>query len=170
MSDWQARIDDAESEREVVAIARDYTGKITREIACDGNVVVTDAKCKIVFRRIRPGVLEIQIAGIDDGQFGTALIDEVLVALVREGPLELFIDASDASMPAVSVAKGWTNFFAFNRKSLKRVRILVGSKAVALTMEIVRYLSDTGDLIRIYSDRELYDAQGRAEVVSFGKA
>ncbi len=138
------------------------TGKITREIASDGSVVVTDARCKIVFRRIRPKAVEIQIAGIDNGQFGTAMIDEVAVALLRERPLELFIDASDASMPAVSVAKGWTHFFALNRDSLKRVRILVGSRALELTMEIVRHLSDTGHLMQIYSDRELYEARKAA--------
>src|SRR5260221_11794457 len=138
------------------------TGKITREIASDGSVVVTDARCKIVFRRIRPKAVEIQIAGIDNGQFGTAMIDEVAVALLRERPLELFIDASDASMPAVSVANAGTHFFALNRDSLKRVRILVGSRALELTMEIVRHLSDTGHLMQIYSDRELYEARKAA--------
>jgi hypothetical protein len=138
------------------------TDKITREISPDGSVVVADSRCKVVFRRIRRGVLEIRIAGVDNGQFGTAVIDEVTVALLRERPLELFIDAGEASIPAVSVAKGWTHFFALNRDYLKRVRILVGSKAVALTMEIVRHLSDTGDLVQIYSDRELYDARKAA--------
>lgn len=133
--------------------------KVTREIAQDGSVVVSDARCRIVFRRIRPGVLEIQIAGTDNGQFGTAMIDEVAVALMRERPLELFVDASNASMPAVSVAKGWIHFFALNHKNLKRVRILAGSKEVTLTMQIVRHLSDTGNLLHIYSDREIYDAR-----------
>jgi hypothetical protein len=134
-------------------------GKITREIAEDGSVVISDARCKVVFRRIRPGALEIEIAGTDNGQFGTVMIDEVALALVRERPLELFIDAGDASMPAVSVAKGWTDFFSLNQESFKRVRILAGSKAVALTMKIVQHLSDTGDLMHIYSDRELYEAR-----------
>ena len=60
------------------------------------------------------------------------------------------------------MASGWGDFFALNRKNLKRVRILVGSKAVALTMEIVRHLSNTGDLVQIYSERELYDARKAA--------
>ncbi len=137
-------------------------GKVTREIAEDGTVVVSDERCSVVFRRIRPGVVEIRIAGVDNGQFGTAMFDEVALALMRERSLELFVDASDASMPAVSVTKGWSQFFALNRKDLKRVSILVGSKAVALTMEIVRHLSKTGDLMRIYSDRELYDARKAA--------
>ncbi len=142
------------------------TGKITREISSDGSVVLSDAKCRIVFRRIRPSALEIRIDGVDNGQFGTALIDEVAVALIRERPIELFIDASDAFMPAVSVAKGWSHFFALNKEHLKRVRILVTSKAVSLTMEIVRHLSDTGHLMHIYSDREVYDARKESPAVS----
>jgi len=134
-------------------------GKITREIAEDGTVVVSDERCRVVFRRIRPGALEIRIAGTDSGQFGTAIFDEVALALMRERSLELFVDAADASMPAVSVTQGWSHFFALNRPNLKRVRILAGSKAVALTMEIVRHLSGIGDLMHIYSDRQIYDAR-----------
>jgi hypothetical protein len=59
----------------------------------------------------------------------------------------------------VSVTRGWSDFLARNRNDLKRVRILVGSKAVALAMEIVRHLSKTADLMHIYSDRETYDAR-----------
>jgi hypothetical protein len=134
------------------------TSKIAREVAQDGSVVVRDERCSIVFRRIRPGALEVHITGTDNGQFGTALIDEIAAALARERPLELFVDAGEASMPAVSVRQ-WSHFFALNRDNLRHVRILVGSKAVALTMEIVRHLSKTGDLIRIYTERERYDAR-----------
>lgn len=136
--------------------------KITREIDPNGSIVISDRQCKFVFRRLRAGVLEIQIIGCDNGQFGTAMIDEVAVALLREGSLELFVDASDASMPAVSVSNAWAQFFSLNRASLKRVRILVRSKGVALTMQIVRHLSNVGDLIQIYSDREPYEARKAA--------
>lgn len=134
------------------------TSKIAREVAQDGSVVVRDARCSIVFRRLRPGALEVRITGTDNGQFGDAVINEIALAIARERPLELFVDAGEASMPAVSVRQ-WSHFFALHRENLKHVRILVGSKAVALTMEIVRHLSKTGDLIRIYSERERYDAR-----------
>jgi len=134
-------------------------GKITREIAADGTIIVNDERCRVAFRRIRPRALEIQIAGNDNGQFGTAVLDEIALALMRERSLELFVDASDASIPPVSVTRDWSDFLARNRSGLKRVRILVGSKAVALAMEIVRHLSQTGDLMHIYSDREAYDAR-----------
>jgi len=133
--------------------------RITREIARDGSVVISDAQCRFVFRRLRPGILEIQLFGIDHGQFGTAALDELAVALLREQSLELYVDASQGSIPSVSVSRMWARFFENNRKSLKRVRILASSKPMALTMAIIQQLSNTGYLLQIYSDRELYETR-----------
>ena len=62
-------------------------------------------------------------------------------------------------MPAVSVSQDWTRFIALNQKDLKRVSVLVSSKSVALTMAIAQHLSNTGKLMQIYSDRELYESR-----------
>jgi hypothetical protein len=132
---------------------------IVREISRDGSVVIRDARCTFVFRRLRAGVLEIEIVGADNGQFGTATIDEVALALIRERSLELFVDMSGGSMPSVSVSSAWTRFFELKRDSFKRVTILAASRGVALTMAIVRHLSNTGDLMQILSDREIYEAR-----------
>jgi hypothetical protein len=131
----------------------------TREMQADGTVVIGDARCKFTFRRYGRGVLEMVIAGTDTGQFGTAAIDEVSVALMSERPLELFVDASEAAMPAVNVSQQWTRFIALNQKDFKRVSVLVGSRAVELTMAIAQHLSQTGKLMQIYSDEELYEAR-----------
>ena len=101
-------------------------------------------------------MLDITIAGTDTGQFGTATLDEIAVALVRERPLELFVDASEASMPTVGVSRDWTRFFTLNRENLKRVSVLVSSKSVELTIAIAQHLSQTGKLIQIYSDSEIF--------------
>jgi hypothetical protein len=135
---------------------------VTREIKGDGSVVVRDARCTFTFRRIGRGVMELSIAGIDNGQLGTAPLDELSMALVRERPLELFVDATEASMPAVSVSREWTRFFALNQKDLKRVSVLVSSKSVELTIAIAKHLSETGKLIQIYSDQQLYESRKAA--------
>ncbi|MDQ3026960.1 MAG: hypothetical protein M3R58_10730 [Pseudomonadota bacterium] len=106
--------------------------------------VIRDDRCTFAFNRIAPGALEIVIDGIDTGQFGTAPLDEISMALVRERPLELFVDATRASMPAVTVSKEWTRYFALNQKDLVRVSVR------------------TGKLIQIYSDSELYEARKTA--------
>jgi hypothetical protein len=130
---------------------------LSRRLEPDGTVVLADDRCAFRYSRPRPGVLEIRIAGSDAGQFGTATLDEIAMALVRERPLELFVDAAEASMPAVPVSQAWTRFIALNQKDLSRVSVLVSSKSVALTMAIAQHLSNTGKLMQIYSDRELYD-------------
>lgn len=132
---------------------------VTRNLMLDGTVVLRSERCTFHFRRPRAGALEIRIQGVDNGQFGTATLDEIALALVRERPLELFVDASAASMPPVSVSQEWTRFFSLNQKDLKRVSVLVSSKTVELTMAIAQHLSQTGKLIQIYTDAELYEAR-----------
>jgi hypothetical protein len=131
---------------------------IRREILPGGAVVLHDERCRFTFKAA-PGVLEIAIEGVDRGQFGSAPLDEIARALVRDRPLELFIDASAASMPVVEVSREWTRFFALNRQDLERVSVLVGSKAVELTVAIAQHLSRTGKLIQIYSDRQVFEAR-----------
>ena len=130
---------------------------LSRKLESDGTIVISDERCAFRYSRPRAGVLEIRIAGADSGQFGTATLDEIAMALVRERPLELFVDAAEASMPAVAVSQDWTRFIALNQNDLKRVSVLVSSKSVALTMAIAQHLSSTGKLMQVYSDRELYD-------------
>ena len=134
------------------------TTALKRELQPDGSVLLSDARCS--FRFTRDGaVMEIVIEGVDRGQLGDAPLDEIALALVREGPLELFVDATRASMPTVEVSRQWTRFFSLNRERLKRVSILVGSKPVELTVAIAQHLSQTGNLIQIYSDEAIYAAR-----------
>lgn len=135
------------------------TTAVSRELAADGTVVLRAGRGSYHYRRLRPGVLEVRIEGLDSGQFGTAALDEIAMALVRERPLEIYVDASAASMPAVSVSREWARFFALNQADLKRVSVLVTSKTVELTVAIAQHLSKTGRLIQIYSDPELFEAR-----------
>ncbi len=132
---------------------------VRREMGDDGRITLADAKCRFSFARPREGALEITIEGVDRGQFGTAPLDEIARAIIRERPLELFVDATRASMPAVGVSREWTRFFALNQKDLKRVSVLVSDKSVKLTIAIAQHLSQTGKLIQIYTDAELYAAR-----------
>lgn len=76
---------------------------------------------------------------------------------IAPATLEVVIDGVD--MPAVSVSREWSRFFALNQKDLKRVSVLVGSKGVELTVAIAQHLSQTGKLIQLYSDAELYESR-----------
>jgi hypothetical protein len=134
-------------------------GQIQRQELPDGQVQLADSACTFAFRRLRRGALLVTITGHDRGQFGTRSLDEIRLELLRHRPLELFIDASGALGATARVSQEWTQFFALNREQLKRVSVLVGSKAVHLTVAIAQHLSRTGNLIQIYSDPEIFVAQ-----------
>jgi len=130
--------------------------EIKRELLSGGDVRLSAGDCTFFYHRPRLGVLHVTISGYDTGQFGTSTLDEINNAINREGAIELFVDAREAYGAAVSVSDEWTRFFSLNRENLKRVHILVGSKAVYLTVAIAQHLSRTGNLIQIYSDSDLF--------------
>ena len=132
--------------------------EVKKEIFGDG-VRLSAGNCTFTFRRPRPGVLHVVIIGMDSGQFGTTTLDEFRAEIARHRPVELYIDAREATGAAVSVSDEWTKFFASHRADLSRVHVLVGSKVVQLTVAIAQHLSRTGNLIQIYSDPELFDSR-----------
>lgn len=132
---------------------------LNRTVQPDGSIVLSAGNCRFVFRRPKAHVIEVTISGVDNGQFGTSTLDELRLAIMRERPLEIFIDAREAMAPAVGVSEDWTRFFSEHRNELKRVSVLVGSKVVELTIAIAQHLSRTGQLIQIYSDPEIFDQQ-----------
>lgn len=129
---------------------------VKRENLPDGSVRLSAGDCSFVYRRPKPGVLLVTITGHDKGQFGTATLDEIRAEISRERTIKLFVDTSEAFGAASSVSDAWTRFFSLNREHLSRVYILVGSKMVHLTVAISRHLSQTGNLIQIYSDPEQF--------------
>jgi hypothetical protein len=130
---------------------------VTRELLPGGIVRLISDQATFEFARPRPGRLLVTITGMDKGQFGPSTLDEITVALEREGSLELFIDAREAVGAVASVSDEWTRFFSIQRNRLRRVHVLAGSKAVKLTVDIAQHLSRTGDLIQIYSDPQIFD-------------
>lgn len=130
---------------------------VTRETLADGQLRLTAGSCTFVFRRLPAARLLVMISGFDRGQFGTATLDEIRLEILRNKPLELFIDARDATGAAVSVSDEWTRFFSQNREHLTRVSVLVTSKVMNLTVAIAQHLSRTGNLIQIYSDPAVFD-------------
>ncbi|MTV38919.1 hypothetical protein [Duganella radicis] len=123
----------------------------------DGSTVLKSGSGTFCFRRLTPGALLVTITGNDQGQFGTAALDEIRLEILRHGKLELLVDAEHAELVTVEVSQEWTRFFAITREQLKRVSVLTGSKLINLTVAIAQHLSQTGNLIQIYSDRSLFE-------------
>ena len=131
---------------------------ITEQTLPGNRLQLSVPGCSVIYERVRPGVLLVSISGNDKGDFGTRVLDEIRLELLRHHPLELLVDASAVVGVALSVSNEWTQFFALNRATLKRVSVLVGSKAVELTVAIAQHLSDTGRLVQIYSDPAVFAA------------
>ena len=135
---------------------------VERQTLPDGRLRLAAGKGSFTYERLQPGVLLVTVEGMDMGQFGTAALDEIRLEMLRQRPVELFVDAQAAVAVSVDVSREWTQFFSLNREHLKRVSVLAGSKAIELTIAIAQHLSQTGNLIQIYSDRELFHARVQA--------
>ena len=129
---------------------------VKREVLERGVIKLSAGECTFTFEQPRPGLLLVTIIGHDRGELGSSTVDEILLAIGRGGPLELFVDASRATGVAVTVSDEWTRFFATNRDRLKRVHILVTSEFVHLPISIAQHLSRTGDLIKIHTDTQRF--------------
>lgn len=130
-----------------------------RESIENGATRLTTDGCSFTYWKFRPGVLLMQIAGDDMGLFGTATQDEAERAFRRfGGPLELYVEATEAIPPATTVMEDWIAWFAVNRQRLKRVLMLIRpeDKVLHLTIEITRHLSRTGNLIEVCLDSEKF--------------
>jgi hypothetical protein len=136
--------------------------RYTRTILPDGSIRLATTQCSFTFSRPRPGVLFVTVTGHDVGAFGTATLDEITSALNRERPITLFIDTRAAQSVAPVVRDDWTRFFSSNRSSLLGVNVLTDSKAVHLSVAVAQHFSDTGNLIRLYSRAETFEAKLRS--------
>ena len=132
---------------------------VNRQLLPDGRTQLSAGAAEFMFERLRPGTVIVTVTGIDNGQFGTATLDEIRLEMLRHRPVELFVDAKAAVAVSVQVSREWTQFFSLNRDHLKRVSVLVGSKAIELTVAIAQHLSQTGNLIQIYTDADLFAAR-----------
>lgn len=129
---------------------------IRREVARDGALRLSNDRCAYMIRRLRPGAVLMTITGHDGGEFGEAPLDEVRAEIARFGPLTLFINLRDVTAAGASVSDVWTAFFAGGAQRLKRVRILVGSRLIQLTVALSKEVSRTGQLIQIDTDLDAF--------------
>jgi hypothetical protein len=132
---------------------------ILRSVQPDGRVRLATQQGSFTFARPRPGVLFVTITGHDGGEFGSAALDEITQVLNRERPITLFVDTREAISVSPSVRNDWTRFFSSNRAHLSAVHVLTSSKAVHLSVAVAQHFSDTGNLIRLYSKAEVFEAK-----------
>jgi hypothetical protein len=131
---------------------------LRRDVRPDASVLLSDGACEFEYRRPRAGLVVVRISGIDKGHLGQGPMHELNDDLRLNAPLDVFVDARDARMPAVAAQEAWTAWFKRHRGALAGVHMLVTGKYMHFTVEVVKLLSHTGELIRIYLDAELFEA------------
>jgi hypothetical protein len=117
-----------------------------------GDVRFRTADATTVVTQVAPSVLLLTLTGHDTGGFGDLVFDELARHIARHGRIEIFVDTRDAFNATTTVSSQWSAWFQTHRGSLKQVSVLVTSKFVQLTAEVMKLFSRTGELMRIYTD------------------
>jgi hypothetical protein len=121
------------------------------------EVAFRSEHCTLIIRRPVARVVTVAFIGNDVGQFGDAPLQELAHDLGEPGGLELFIDARGAVAATMDVSSEWALWLAQNRRSFRHVSMLTGSRFIQLSAAFVRKFADLGDLMRIYTDPDVFE-------------
>lgn len=121
-----------------------------------GSSEISTPQCKILCLRPRPGVAVVQIIGIACGSLYEALFNHLEPDLVSDAPVELFVDTRSANGSAINIVD-WVNFISQDHGLFECVHVLVASTVISLSVNIIKHLSRTGDLIQIYTEPATYN-------------
>jgi hypothetical protein len=128
------------------------TAMVRRQVRDDGAVALVSEDATLVVHRLGAGVVLVELIGHDLGQFGDAPFAELGAELARHGRIEVFVDTRRAHNASGPVTAQWGTWIHANRAALARMSVLVGSKYVEMTAELVRFFSRVEHLVRIYTD------------------
>lgn len=135
----------------------------SREVQPDGAVRLRGEHASMVIERPGPGAVLVALIGFDRGDFGDAPFAELAQDVARHGHVEVFVDTRAALNAVGAVTEQWSAWILANRAALRQMHVLVASKYVQLTAELVRLFSRVEHLVRIYTDERAFtDAIGEA--------
>jgi hypothetical protein len=123
-----------------------------REVLANGDIRFRTEEATTVVSVLAPAVVLLTLTGHDKGGFGSAVFEELERQIAGAGRMEIFVDTRDAFNATTTVSAQWSAWFQTHRASIKRVSVLVTSKFVQLTAEVMKLFSRTGELMRIYTD------------------
>jgi hypothetical protein len=132
----------------------------------DGSIRFADPDGALHLARVAPGVVLFRLVGHDRGQFGDAPFAELAADLARHPTLEVFVDTRAAANATGPVTAQWGRWIDAHRGALRRLHVLVASKYVEHTAELIRFFSRADHLVRVHTDdggfqAALADASGR---------
>lgn len=126
--------------------------------AASRSVELSTERCTILCIRPSRGVVVIKVQGKGCGALYEALFNQLEPDLVSDAPVEMFIDTRQASGSTINIVE-WVNFLSADHGLFSCVHILAASSVISLSANIIKHLSRTGELLRIYSDPPSYNRQ-----------
>lgn len=124
----------------------------------DDSVEVATEHCKILYLRPKSDVLVLKMEGRDCSAIYAALLHEIESDLPHDFPVALFIDTCKLMNASFNI-KEWARFLSLNHQLFRQVHVLSGSLVVEMSAKIIKHLSFTGDLIRLYTHPPAYTRQ-----------
>jgi hypothetical protein len=112
-----------------------------------------------------PGVVAARLAGPGIMALGVAPLRDLTRHVERGERVELFIDAGALDGSSVESSDAWALWLARHRPRLRQVSLLPGASYVHVSGDFLRRFADTNGLLRIYVDREAYEAAFNAAVL-----
>ena len=120
------------------------------------TVYITGTTCEIQITTLSRGKIFLKLQGNDCGELGRIPFEDLNHKLDPRNKTEIFIDTSAATGVSTSVTDQWEKWFATNRSKLLMVHLYAPSKFFSIAAGIIKELSGSGDIFRIYSDAELF--------------
>lgn len=137
----------------------------------EGRLIVRSTEGCITYERPRFNVILVKLAGKEQSEMGRLFFALLARELAheqrrwrREGQgdsIHLFVDARRVSRHGL-MFESWIRFLLESEHRLRRIHILATNKTIALSVQIIQHLSDTGKLVQLYETAGCFDAAQRA--------
>jgi len=112
-----------------------------------------------------PGVVAVRLAGPGVMALGMAPLRDLTRRVEHSDRVEIFIDATALEGSSVEQSDAWALWLARHRARLKQVNLLPSTGYVQVSADFLRRFADTNGLLRIYVDRDAYEAAFSAAVL-----
>ena len=113
--------------------------------------------CTFAVARPARGIAVLRITGHDVGELGAAPMRALERQIIEDGTVDLFIDARDAEAASIEVSGAWAHWLAANRHHCRQVRMLTGSRFIAVTARFVRRFADLVAIMQIDCDPAAFE-------------
>jgi hypothetical protein len=117
-------------------------------------------RCELTIERPAESVVLLKLSGHDTGELGEAPFLELGRDFAPGGPSrELFIDARAGQGASVDVSGSWAQWLRRQKPQLRTVHFLSASRFIQLSADFVRKFAELGEVMRIYTEPAVFDAE-----------